>query len=395
MKNKNSFAVLLMLVVCVTFMLVGCNNAPTGGGGSNANEDTHTYYTVAFDSKGGSAVESQRIMAGNPVARSALPVYEGYDFTGWYKDEAATNNLWDFEADRVDSDMTLYAGWKSAPDGEQSNVLTAYFSATGNTENIANTIAEIVGGDTYGITPAVPYTSADLNYNTDCRANREQNDPTCRPDIAGGVENMKDYDIVFIGYPIWWGQAPKIIYTFLESYDFSGKTIVTFCTSGSSGIGSSSANLHSSAPAAVWKDGQRFSGGASRSTVETWVNGLGLNIQKEREMKISVKSNDIEIIYRLNNSKAAKDLYAQMPLTIEVRPYSNNEIVFYPEKLDISDAPLAEGGAGILDYYAPWGDVVLFYGPFGVNGSLFELGKIVSGAENIENLSGTVTVTAC
>ena len=77
MKNKNSFAVLLMLVVCVTFMLVGCNNAPTGGGGSNANEDTHTYYTVAFDSKGGSAVESQRIMAGNPVARSALPVYEG------------------------------------------------------------------------------------------------------------------------------------------------------------------------------------------------------------------------------------------------------------------------------------------------------------------------------
>ncbi len=89
---------------------------------------------------------------------------------------------------------------------------------------------------------------------------------------------MGQYDVIFLGYPIWWGQAPKIISTFLESYDLSGKTIVPFCTSGSSGVGSSATNLQSLASGATWLDGQRFSGGASRSTVETWVNGLGLTL---------------------------------------------------------------------------------------------------------------------
>lgn len=278
---------------------------------------------------------------------------------------------------------------------DKDNILIAYFSATNNTQSIANHIASVTGGTLYEIIPAIPYTSADLNYgNSDCRANREQNDPACRPEITGSVENMEDYDIVFIGYPIWWGQAPKIIYTFLESYDFEDKTIVTFCTSGSSGIGTSSINLHSSAPAATWKDGQRFSGSASKSTIESWIDGLNLNIQKQ-EMKISVKNGNIEIVYQLNDSKAAKDLYAQLPLTVAVQPFSNNEIIFYPETLDTSDAPLAEGGAGSLAYYAPWGDVVLFYGSFNQNSSLFELGKIVLGIENIKNLSGTVTISAC
>ena len=98
------------------------------------------------------------------------------------------------------------------------------------------------------------------------------------PAISGGVDNMEQYDVIFLGYPIWWGQAPKIISTFLESYDLSGKTIVPFCTSGSSGIGSSATNLHSLAGSATWLDGQRFSGSASRSTVESWVNGLGLTL---------------------------------------------------------------------------------------------------------------------
>lgn len=159
---------------------------------------------------------------------------------------------------------------------DSSRILIAYFSATNNTENIANHLKNILDADIYEITPETPYTSADLDYNTDCRANREQNDADARPAISGNVEDMSQYDVIFLGYPIWWGQAPKIISTFLESYDFTGKTVVPFCTSGSSGIGSSAENLHSLANAADWKDGNRFSGGASRSTVETWVNGLGL-----------------------------------------------------------------------------------------------------------------------
>ena len=161
---------------------------------------------------------------------------------------------------------------------EGAKVLIAYFSATNNTEGIANHLDAILDADLYEITPETPYTAADLNYNTDCRANREQNDASARPAISGSVDNMEQYDVIFLGYPIWWGQAPKIISTFLESYDLSGKTIVPFCTSGSSGIGSSATNLHSQANGASWMDGQRFSGGASRSTVESWVNGLGLTL---------------------------------------------------------------------------------------------------------------------
>lgn len=160
--------------------------------------------------------------------------------------------------------------------GDGSKVLIAYFSATNNTKGIANHLDTILDADLYEIVPEMPYTSADLNYNTDCRANREQNDPSTRPAISGSVDNMEQYDVIFLGYPIWWGQAPKIISTFLESYDLSGKTIVPFCTSGSSPIGSSATNLHSLAGNATWLDGQRFSGSADRSAVETWVNGLGL-----------------------------------------------------------------------------------------------------------------------
>lgn len=161
---------------------------------------------------------------------------------------------------------------------EGSRVLIAYFSATNTTEGIANHLNAILDADLYEITPETPYTSADLNYNTDCRANREQNDASARPAISGSVNNMEQYDVIFLGYPIWWSQAPKIIYTFVESYNLSGKTIVPFCTSGSSGIGSSAANLHSLASGAAWLNGQRFGGGTSRSAVETWVNGLGLTL---------------------------------------------------------------------------------------------------------------------
>lgn len=166
---------------------------------------------------------------------------------------------------------------------EGGKVLIAYFSATNNTEGIANHMKAALGdhADLYEITPETPYTTADLNYNTDCRANREQNDPSSRPAISGSVENMAQYNVIFLGYPIWWGQAPKIISTFLESYDLSGKTIVPFCTSGSSPMGSSATNLHSLASSATWLDGQRFSGSASRSVVETWMNGLDLKLIPE------------------------------------------------------------------------------------------------------------------
>ena len=160
---------------------------------------------------------------------------------------------------------------------DSDSVLIAYFSATGNTEHIAEHLAGILDADLYEIVPEAPYTSEDLNYsNSDCRANQEQNDPAARPAISGGVENMADYEVIFLGYPIWWGDAPKIISTFLESYDFDGKTIVPFCTSGSSGIGNSAEPLADLAESAVWREGTRFAPGASQEEVAVWVDGLEL-----------------------------------------------------------------------------------------------------------------------
>ena len=163
--------------------------------------------------------------------------------------------------------------------GTDGRALVVYFSCTNTTKGVAEHIASVTESGMYRIEPEEPYTSADLNYNnSSSRANREQNDPSARPAIAGSLENLSDYDIVFLGYPIWWGKAPKIIFTFLESYDVAGKTIVPFCTSHSSGIGSSDTDLHALAAQATWMQGRRFGGNASESDVREWIESLNLNL---------------------------------------------------------------------------------------------------------------------
>jgi flavodoxin len=158
-----------------------------------------------------------------------------------------------------------------------TKTLVVYFSCTGTTELIAEYVTEILGADIYEIVPENPYTEADLAYYTNGRADQEQNDPNVRPAISGSVENMDEYDTIILGYPIWHGQAPRIISTFLESYDFSGKTIIPFCTSHSSGIGSSASNLHALCSESVeWADGKRFEGDASKEYVEDWIGEIGI-----------------------------------------------------------------------------------------------------------------------
>lgn len=233
------------------------------------------------------------------------------------------------------------------PDPEPSEggkVLVAYFSATGNTEGIAEHLRTILDADLYEIVPQDPYTSADLNYNDNsCRANQEQNDPEARPAISGSIPNMDDYDVIFLGYPIWHGQAPKIIYTFLENYDLSGKTIVPFCTSGSSPIGTSATNMHDLAPGANWLSGQRFSGSAGQSTLEDWVNGLDLpdtavdgsttvtdtEVTNRMYIQVSGAQNAVWTATLVDNSSAAAlaELLEDGPLTIEMSDYGSMEKV--------------------------------------------------------------------
>ena len=145
-----------------------------------------------------------------------------------------------------------------------SKTLVAYFSASGVTARTAKEIAEAVGGDLYEIRPAQPYTSADLNWmDKKSRSTLEMNDPACRPAIAEPVEHMEQYDTVFVGFPIWWYVEPRIVDTFLEGYDLSGKTVIPFATSGGSGIGGAEKSMRSLCPGAVWKPGRLLNGGGA------------------------------------------------------------------------------------------------------------------------------------
>ena len=152
-----------------------------------------------------------------------------------------------------------------------SKALVAYFSASGVTAKVAERLAGAVGADLFEIKPEVPYTKADLNWmSKKSRSSVEMNDPACRPAIASKVEEMGQYDVVFVGFPVWWYREPSIIDTFMESYDFGGKTVVPFATSGTSPIGSSGANMQKLAPGAKVEAGKRFSAKVSADELAAW-----------------------------------------------------------------------------------------------------------------------------
>lgn len=159
-----------------------------------------------------------------------------------------------------------------------SKYLIAYFSASGVTKRVAEKLATVVGGDLYEITPEKPYTKEDLNWmDKNSRSSVEMKNKSFRPAITGKVENMEEYDVVYIGFPIWWYVAPTIINTFLESYDFSGKTIIPFATSGGSGLGNTINELKPScSDNTKWFDGERFRASVSKEELKNWVNKLGL-----------------------------------------------------------------------------------------------------------------------
>ena len=196
------------------------------------------------------------------------------------------NTLAQTPSDDTPSESTPAEAPDDTANGEADNttsggkVLVVYYSASGNTKRVAEDIAEAADGDLFEITPAEPYTSDDLNWtNSDSRVSREHDDESLRdvPLTTTEVENWDDYDTVFIGYPIWWGIAAWPVDTFVKNNDFTGKTVIPFATSSSSGMGQSGTLLSEMAGTGDWQDGQRFSSGASQSDVADWVSGLGLN----------------------------------------------------------------------------------------------------------------------
>ena len=175
--------------------------------------------------------------------------------------------------------LTMAASEEPEPPEEGSRVLVAYFSATGNTERVAGHIAEATGGDLFELTPSDPYTDEDLNWTDEnSRVVYEYENPDARDTelVTYTPENWADYDVVFIGYPIWWYDAAWPVEGFVEENDFTGKTVIPFCTSSSSGLGESGARLAELAGTGTWLEGQRFRGSASQEEVAAWVDSLNL-----------------------------------------------------------------------------------------------------------------------
>ena len=222
------------------------------------------------------------------------------------------------------------------PDG---GVIVVYFSRTGHTKPLAEYIKEELGADIYEIEAKVPYTDDDIKYYTDCRADREQKDPSARPEIAGEVPDLSEYDVVFLGYPIWHGQAPKIIYTFLESVDVSGKTVIPFCTSASSPVGTSADNLHPLAPGAVWKDGTRFAIGTAKEEISEWLKQYDLKGKDDVKDDIEPIRHTCVLVIEVNgkifyanfednsSAEALKEKLNPGAITVDMRDYGGFEKV--------------------------------------------------------------------
>jgi len=169
-----------------------------------------------------------------------------------------------------------------------SDTLVVYFSRTNNTEKIAEYLIESGNTDSYEIEAAVPYTDEDISYNNaSCRANREQSDKTVRPEIADPIDSIDDYEVIYLGYPIWWGEEPRIIDTFLESYDFSDKIVIPFCTSGSNGISASEKNISNLVAIGNQLEGKRFPSNSTKESVGEWM--------KEKQSEIAeIKNNNAQ-----------------------------------------------------------------------------------------------------
>ncbi len=240
---------------------------------------------------------------------------------------------------------------------ESGDVIVVYFSCTGNTKPLAGYIQDELNADIYEIVPKEPYTAADIDYNTDCRASREQQDPSARPAIAGELPDLSGYGTVYLGYPIWYGQAPKIMYTFLESMDLSGKTVIPFCTSGSSPVGTSAENLHASAPDAQWKDGARFAAGTSKKEIKEWLNTM--NAQNELSLRIGDR--EIPVTWQSNAAVDALRELARSGLTVQTSPYGGFEQVgSLGAELPTDDSRISAKAGDIMLYSG--NQIVLFYG---------------------------------
>lgn len=281
----------------------------------------------------------------------------------------------------------------------ESNILVVYFSRTGNTKVLAEYAADFLGADSFEIEAAVPYSDEDIAYYTDCRADREQADAAVRPEIANQISDIQRYDRIVLGYPIWHGQAPRIISTFLESYDFSGITILPFCTSQSSSIGCSDKNLHGLCNAR-WMDGKRFAADGDEQAFAQWLsdnipaNTIGdEDSTMAKELTLMIDGTVIPVIWEENPSVAELLEWASgEPIHIAMSMYGGWEQVgSLGRSIPENDAQITADTGDIMLYSG--NQIVLFYGEN--SWAYTKLGHINLSEEEVINLlsNGAVNIS--
>lgn len=253
--------------------------------------------------------------------------------------------------------------------------LVLYFSVTNNTEQIAKYISEITSSDILEIIPKDVYTNEDLDYNNNnSRANREQNDENARPEISNKLD-LENYDIIYLGYPIWWEEEPRIILTLLDNYNLENKTIIPFCTSGGSGIELSVSNIRNYNDKLNVLDGKRFSSNSSKEEVITWINSLNINSNSNsKSAKLLINNKEYSITLEDNETVAA--LINNMPLNLSMSNLNGNEFYSYLD-FTLSTNSSNPGKINKGDIYLYGNNcLVIFYESFNTSYSYTKIGKL-------------------
>lgn len=323
---------------------------------------------------------------------------------------------------------------QNTDENESSNILVAYFTwadntvvadpssvdvdattsasvlAPGNAAKLASWIQQEVGGDLHSIVVEEPYSS---DYDECLDRAADEKAENARPALASHVDNMEDYDIVFLGFPNWWYTLPMPVLTFVEEYDWSGKTVVPFVTHGTGGLSSTIRDLTAALPEDVTIlepiGVYRPEVDASQSAIQEWIAGLDLELpqggngqtQKEetntmestRRIRFSL-DDDSEIIVRLNDNPAAEALYEMLPLELSFEDFNSTEkIAYLTEEIPSDGSPdQCDPDVGSLCYYIPWGNLCFFYRDFRPSSALIPLGQVESGAGLLEGLDRTAAV---
>ena len=259
--------------------------------------------------------------------------------------------------------------------------LVLYFSATNNTEQIAKYISEITSSDILEIIPKDVYTNEDLDYNNNnSRANREQNDEKARPEISNKLD-LENYDIIYLGYPIWWEEEPRIILTLLDNYNLKNKTIIPFCTSGGSGIELSVNNIRNYNNKLNVLDGKRFSSNSSKEEVITWINSLNIN-NNSNSKSAKLLIDNTEYIITLEDNETVDVLVNNMPLDLSMSNLNGNEFYSYLD-FTLPTNSYDPGKINKGDIYLYGNNcLVIFYESFNTSYSYTKIGKL----DNIEVL---------